>query len=183
MRITNSMLWHNSRLGSAMLGSSLLGSIGGSRTSQKAGRAGNSYDFLNTYTSKVNSYAKLGSSSEGLRSAAAAFASTNSSNIFTSARETESVDGLLDQAKNMVNGYNDTMKNLKGQTSSLNNVYGDMLQNAFNENRDALGDIGITVDKDGTVSLDGKKFQNAGVDAVEKALGALRSGSRLYRGI
>ena len=174
------MLYKNSRLSSAMLGNSMLRQIGGSSTGMltsalqgSSTRPVSKYDktLQNALGSRLKSYTGIGGSAEGLRSAASALSSKAEDNVFDKARETGSSDELLRQAKAMVNGYNDTMKGLKGSSEMSNSVYNDMLGNAVKENSKALSEIGISVGRDNSLSIDEKKFQSAGIDKIEQTLG------------
>ncbi len=173
MRISPNMFLNNmSGIGSMLRTSSAIAGRGrtGSTASYAAAKA--KYNVNNYYNRQAAGYTNIGSAAESLRSTAASFASKSSANVFSAARKNGTTDGLLSQARGMVTSYNNTVKGLNGTPTSLNRVYGQMMQNAFRENRDSLKEIGITVNRDNTVSLNEKKFKAAGVDTIEKVLGA-----------
>lgn len=140
-----------------------------SRTSFAAGTAGNRQTVNNS--TAVNKYIKLGENAESLRSSANTLGYAGKNNIFENARTTGSKDAILSQAKQMVSGYNSTMSGIKDDNSSLNRVYRRLMENAAVENSGSLAGVGITVNKDKTLSIDETRFQNASVDEIEAALG------------
>lgn len=127
------------------------------------------------HSTAVDKYIKLGENAEALRSSANILGNTSKYGIFENARNTGSKDVILSQAKQMVGGYNNTMNAIKNDSTSLNRVYRQLMENAATENSESLSNIGIIVNKDKTLSIDEAKFQNASIDDLEAALG---SGSR-----
>lgn len=59
--------------------------------------------------------------------------------------------------------------------SSLNRVYRQLMENAATENSNSLASVGISVNKDKTLSIDEVKFKDTSIEDIEAALG---SGSR-----
>ena len=125
-------------------------------------------------TTKINkntAYTGLSSKARSLQTSAATLASTNKNNVFTNARTTGSKKELLNQAKSMVNGFNDTLKATGSSGVSINRAYRQMLMNTASVNSNALAGIGIYVGKDKSLSIDEENFQNASIDEIEKVLG------------
>ncbi|MBR1692982.1 MAG: hypothetical protein IJ711_09460 [Lachnospiraceae bacterium] len=172
MRITPNMLWSARSTGTSIRSNALLSQMGRSRVGKSNTIPGSSYSFSSIYAKQAAGYANMGNASEKLRSTAAAFASKNTNNLFAAARKSGSAANLLRQAKDMVSSYNATVKNLKNTPSALNDSYRQMMENAFRENSDDLKKIGITVNRDKSVSIDEKKFASAGIDTVEQVLGS-----------
>lgn len=123
-------------------------------------------------SSAVDKYIKLCENAESLRSSANVLGSTSKNNIFENAKSTGSKDALLSQAKQMVSGYNSTMSSMKNENSSLSRVYKQLMENAATENSESLSNIGITVNRDKSLSIDEAKFKNASLDDIEAALGS-----------
>lgn len=173
MNISPNMFLSNiSGIGSMLRTSSAISGRGRTGSSATYAAANAKYNVNNYYNRQAVGYTNIGSSAESLRSTAASFSSKNSTNVFSIARKNGTTVGLLSQAKEMVTSYNNTLKGLSQTPSSLNRVYGQMMQNAFRENKDSLKSIGITVNKDNTISLNEKRFREAGVDQIEKTLGS-----------
>lgn len=127
--------------------------------------------FVNN-SSAVDKYIKLGENAESLRSSANVLGSVGKNNIFVNARNTGSKDALMSQAKQMVSGFNSTMRGIQNENSSLNRVYRRMMENAATDNSESLSNIGITVNRDKTLSIDEAKFKSASIDDIEAALGS-----------
>ena len=144
-----------------------------SRTSSATRVAGNRQPVNNS--TAVDKYIKLGKDAESLRSSTNTLGYAGKNNIFENARNTGSKDAILSQAKQMVSGYNSTMSGIKDDNSSLNRVYIQLMENAAVENSESLASVGITVNKDKTLSIDEDRFKSASVDDIEAALG---NGSR-----
>lgn len=126
-------------------------------------------------SSALDKYIKLGENAEALRSSAKILGSTSKNGIFENARRTGSKDAILSQAKQMVSGYNSTMSSIKNEDSSLTRVYRQLMENAATENSESLSNIGITVNKDKTLSIDETKLKNASIDDLEAVLGSKSS--------
>ena len=167
MRITTGML-HNS----AFLNSNLQNGLGKTKSS----KTGISNDYYSQLRNKVlqNSriYSKTADAAESLRSATSALTSGRSDNLFEKARQTGSSEELFNEAKKLVEGYNSTVKNLNASQSPVNTVYRRMMESAASGNSSALQNIGITIGKDKTLSIDEDKFKSADIDTIEKALGS-----------
>lgn len=128
-----------------------------------------------TSSNAVDKYIKLGENAETLRSSANTLGLAGKYNIFENARNTGSKDAILSQVKQMVKGYNSTITGIKDDNSSLNRVYRQLMENAATENSNALASVGISVNKDKTLSIDEVKFKDTSIEDIEAALG---SGSR-----
>ena len=139
MNISPNMFLSNiSGIGSMLRTSSAISGRGRAGSSATYAAANAKYNVNNYYNRQAVGYTNIGSSAESLRSTAASFSSKNSTNVFSIARKNGTTVGLLSQAKEMVTSYNNTLKGLSQTPSSLNRVYGQMMQNAFRENKDSL---------------------------------------------
>lgn len=173
MRITSNMLnSYTNRINSMAYSkiSAMTQNGNRSRTSTVANTTRNRQAVNNS--TAVDKYIKLGENAESLRSSANILGSVSKNGIFENARNTGSKDAVLSQAKQMVNGYNNTMSGIKNDNSSLNRVYRKLMENAATENSESLANVGITVNNDKTLSIDEAKFKNASVDNIEAALGS-----------
>lgn len=84
-------------------------------------------------------------------------------------------DGKKDMgatAANMVEDFNDTLKYLQQNSSILNDYYRQSMREIASGNKEELSQIGITVGKDGSLSLDKAKLEEADEETVKKVLGA-----------
>ena len=76
-------------------------------------------------------------------------------------------DKMTSALKNYVSYYNDAVESSKKTTMSnvSSNVAG--MMRATKENEDALKELGITINNDGTINLDEKKLQTAEFDKIQ----------------
>lgn len=84
-------------------------------------------------------------------------------------------DGKKDMgetAANVVEDFNDTLKYLQDNSSILNDYYRQSMKEIASSNKTELSEIGITVGKDGTLSLDKEKLEAADGETIKKVLGS-----------
>ncbi len=74
--------------------------------------------------------------------------------------------------ESLVEDFNDTMKYLKKSSGVLNDYYRQTLRETALTNKTALGEVGIVVGTDGTLSLDRDKLAGADQEQVKKILGS-----------
>ena len=74
--------------------------------------------------------------------------------------------------KTLVDNYNSVLKSLKKSPSTLNNFYCSQLKSAASNNSTALKNVGVTIAKDGSISVDEDKLKNADISTIKKAFGA-----------
>ncbi len=143
-----------------------------------SGRYGNAGNILSTGNS--NLYNKLYGSSaranssvlEGSVKAESAGKTLNSDYIYNDKNTNE----LYKSAKNLVDGYNDIVSQAKNSTATIIGTRATAMKNDAVGNKDALSEIGISYNsKNGTLSIDEKKFKAADKDKVKNLLG--RDGS------
>jgi len=77
---------------------------------------------------------------------------------------------VYDAVKKMLNGYNDTVKSLKSASNPLNDFYKQMMDEAVKESEKVFTTIGITQNKNSTLSLDKEKMEAADMESIKKAL-------------
>lgn len=122
-------------------------------------------------TVKKSSYEKLEKEADQLLQKAEVFTDESKDSVFARARESGSGQEIYDAAKRLVQQYNAVASSLKKAPSALNNFYGQMMREAASENSEALKNIGITLAKDGTLSIDEEKLKSSDIDALEQVLG------------
>ncbi len=123
----------------------------------------------------ANKYMKIAESAESLRSSMNVLGITGKNSVFENARNTESKDAILSQAKKMVSSYNATLTGMEEDNSALSRVYKRLMEGAAIDNKKALSNIGITINRDKTLKIDEEKFNNASLDDIEAAIGAKSS--------
>ncbi len=120
---------------------------------------------------KKSNYEKLETAAEQLLQTAESFTAEGEESVFAKAKESGSNEEIYAGVETLVEKYNQTLELLRKTQSPLNEYYSQMLQGAVSDNSKALSEIGITISKDGTVSLDKDKLKAADVDTLKKTLG------------
>jgi len=123
-------------------------------------------------TGKKVSGEKLAEAAESLEKAVDAIGGEGQKGLFETARAEENTDEIYKNVQTLLESYNSTLKALGSDSSALNAYYAQMLKEASTGNADALKKIGITVGKDGKLSVDQEKWKAADVDTLESVLGA-----------
>jgi cell division protein FtsB len=124
-----------------------------------------------TDATQKSSYEQLEESADALEDAASVLTSEEDDNIFAQARENEDTEVVKKQTKELLSNYNDMLKKLGKSDSTLNIYYKQMLGEAYSSDKESLNSIGISADKNGNLSLDEGKFDEADIDTLEKVLG------------
>lgn len=121
---------------------------------------------------KKSEYEKLGTAAEQLQKKAELFAASEKSSLFEEAIKSGNNQKIYTNAEEFIENYNETVKSLQSASDPLGSYYNKMLKENTAENREALSDIGITIEKDGTLNLDKDKLKAADLEAIEKIFGA-----------
>ena len=169
MRITTQMLNESARkAGLPINGTSLLNYINGNSNNTLLNALNkNSATDVATKTK----YEKLEKAADQLSEAASVFIATGEDSLFSKARESGDNQDVYNAVEDFVGKYNSTLSALKNTSSTLNDYYSQMLKSAASDNKDALESIGITIAKDGSLSVDKDKLKEADIDTLEKVLG------------
>jgi len=123
-------------------------------------------------TGQKSDYKKLERNAGQLQKSADHLAAKGEDSLFAKAKESKDTEELCKEAQALVEEYNNTMKLLQSAPGPLNDYYCQMLREAASGNRESLANVGITVSKDGKMTVDSDKLKVADIDALEKALGS-----------
>ena len=169
MRITTQMLNESARkAGLPINGTSLLNYINGNSNNTLLNALNkNSATDVATKTK----YEKLEKAADQLSEAASVFIATGEDSLFSKARESGDNQDVYNVVEDFVGKYNSTLSALKNTSSTLNDYYSQMLKSTASDNKKALESIGITIAKDGSLSVDKDKLKEADIDTLEKVLG------------
>ncbi len=111
-------------------------------------------------TTEKNAYTTVKSAAEGLSEAVDKLGSK-------SLYEKEDREDLYSAVKDFIDNYNSVVKNGTSETlESLNSITVRMLKNT-KANSNALNQVGISVGKDGSLSIDKDKFKQADISTVK----------------
>ncbi len=173
MRITTQMLNESARkAGLPVNGTSLLNYINGS--------GNNSNSLLSALKSKSSGkvssedqkkYEEMEKAAETLGRQADKFTAQGEDSLFAKAKETGDYTAVYKEIAELVSEYNSTVSILKSVPGTMNDFYRQSLQGLVSENAEALGGIGLTLDKSGKLQLDKEKLEAADKETLEKLLG------------
>lgn len=172
MRVTTQMM-HTSakRAGISLEGTSLLNYINGNNAQSSQNALLNALSKTQSSTgTKIqhDAYEKLETSAETLVENMEAFLVEGEECLFQTDGENKA--DVYDAVKQMLNSYNNVVKELKNTSNPLNDFYKEMLGEAVTENKEVLAAIGITQKDTGMLTLDKEKFENADMESIKNAL-------------
>lgn len=171
MRITTQMLNETARKTGVPINSgTLLSHLNNSASDNSLLKALNKGTAADT--KQKSDYEKLEKNAGQLQKSAGKLAAEGEDSLFEKAKESKDMEELCKEAQALVEEFNNTMKILQTAPGSLNDYYYQMLQEAASGNSESLANVGITVSKNGKMTVDSDKLKAADIDALEKALGA-----------
>ena len=164
-------------------------------TSRKAGLPVNSSSLLNYINNDKNSnslleslqnsskttdllqnkklYQKLKDAAESLEDATKTLGNEKSDNIFAKAKESGDNADIIKNVKTLIEQYNEVRKQLERDASSpINAYYNQTLGQLASKNKEELSKVGITVGKDGSMTIDESKLKEASVEDLESLFGS-----------
>ena len=118
-----------------------------------------------------NTYTKLEDSSDKLSKYASSLLETEKDSIYDKAEESGSTSSIVSNVSKLVEEYNSTINQLNKAGGSMNEFYRQQLKAIPSSCKDALKAIGITQQKDGSLSIDEKTLKSADTATLKKALG------------
>lgn len=172
MRITDGILKDTSlRSGISLSGGTLVNQLNGDSTDSLIGSL-HDQDTSAPDSVSREKYKKLRESAEKLEAQANRLKKTGEDSVFEKAKESGDTSEVCGEISSLVSSYNELMEKLRSDTSTMGMFYWQSLQEAVTENKDALSEIGITVDKNGKMRVDEEKLKSADLDKIEKLMGA-----------
>ena len=173
MRITNQMLAKSTaKSGISLQGTSLLNILNHKSSTGLLGSIGKNTSTDASKILKKSNYSKLEDLSENLNKYALKLTDSAKDSIYDKAKESGNTKNILSDISKMVEEYNATMKQLKITGGRMNEFYRQQLKEVSTGSKEALKGIGITQEKDGSLTVNEKTLQNADADALKKALGS-----------
>ncbi len=175
MRITTQMLNETAqKAGLPIHRSSLLDyvnndNVGSSGNALLDALQSNNGSQVNT-TNKVK-YEKIESAADGLGEQAVKFITEDKDNVLNQAKETGDTKQLLQETEALAEKYNQMLSVLQKNGGTMELFYADALKEAVRDKKDVLENIGVTIEKDGSLKVDKDKMKSASAEDFEKALG------------
>ena len=118
-----------------------------------------------------NTYTKLEDSSEKLSKYASSLLETEKDSIYDKAEESGSTSSIVSNVSKLVEEYNSTINQLNKAGGNMNEFYRQQLLAIPSSCKDTLKAIGITQQKDGSLSIDEKTLKSADTATLKKTLG------------
>ncbi|MCI7493740.1 MAG: hypothetical protein MSA91_13290 [Lachnobacterium sp.] len=176
MRITNNMIINRSskkRIHNTYQRTALLSLLQKNSSSTDIfGRIGQTSSKNNASALLMkNTYTKLEDSSEKLSKYASSLLETEKDSIYDKAEESGSTSSIVSNVSKLVEEYNSTINQLNKAGGSMNEFYRQQLKAIPSSCKDVLKAIGITQQKDGSLSIDEKTLKSADTATLKKALG------------
>lgn len=165
MRVTTQMVNESAqRAGLPGLGSALLDATRQDKTKDA---------LLNALTKKTGAskssklfgsdYEKIGKAADEMEKKAS---------LFTEAEKSGDTESMRKAGKELAEAYNKTLASLEKSTSSLDRLYYAKLKETAAENKDALAAAGVKVSKNGSLSTDEARLNEADAETLIKAFGS-----------
>lgn len=123
-------------------------------------------------TENKKKYEQLGKEADKLTDTTAALLQEGEDNLFTQAKESGDMQKIYDSIESLFENYNSTMKSLKNTSGTLNDFYRQMFSEASEETKENFASIGITLDKDGTASVDMDKIKETDLETLQSMFGS-----------
>ena len=171
MRITTQMLNESARKAGLPLDNhSLLDYISNDKSSPSV--MDDKKSILEATRNAVNGkeYRKLWLSAQSLDTQAKKFAAEGEENIFAKAKDGDT-SGICKEAEQLAEGYNEMLSLLKKNPDGMNALYFKTLKSFADGNKAELESVGISVGKDGLLSVDKDKLAAADAESLKKVFG------------
>lgn len=121
-----------------------------------------------TDTDEVNEgYSQIKSSAVDLRTAIITLTNTDEGSLFS--EENTDKTKVYSAVKDFVDSYNSMIEGMNSVGGTSNSSYKEELTALIKKNSEKLSKAGITLDKDGKLSLDEEVLKNADVEDIKKA--------------
>ena len=172
MRITTKMLNETARkTGLPVNNSSLLNYVNNKNNNSLLSSLQNS-TTQKANAAKQTSYKKLADAADSTTETAKALTSEKEDSLFAKAKESGKTADVLKAVKALMDQYNEMTKQLANNPSNLNTYYNQLLKSLVSKNGEELSKLGISVGKDGSITVDEDKLKDASLEDLETMFGA-----------
>ena len=117
---------------------------------------------------KDGDYKKVTSSSAALTET---MDKLKSSSLWDESKEGYSKDNIISGIKDFVSSYNTLMTNIDNVGKTVENTYKTKFNQYVKEHEKELAEVGVTIEKDGKMTIDKDKLNEADVSALKKVFG------------
>lgn len=87
-------------------------------------------------------------------------------------RRADNGDDCFREAQSFVDAYNDAIDTLNGATGVLNRYYQQMMKQAVSDNQKELAELGISLNREGKLTVDQEKLKAADAEKRKELLGS-----------
>lgn len=172
MRITSTMTNGASlEAGMSLTGNSLVNHLNGEESDSLVNSLGENHHSTANVLSK-GKYEKQREAAKNLESQSAKLNETGKGSVYEQARESGDAGEVQDEVQKLVSAYNGMLDRLRTDMSTMGRFYQQSLKEAAEENKDLLKLVGISLDKNGRMSIDKEKFKASDVTKLEGIFGA-----------
>lgn len=119
----------------------------------------------------VSAYKKTQKAAENLMKQADKLAETGEKSFLEKLKESGETKEAFETVEQYVDNYNSTLSSLKKSTGALDQYYSQMLQEACADNSEKLEKLGVSIGKDGMLSIDKEKLEAASIEDIQEAFG------------
>ena len=174
MRITTQMLNETSRkAGLPVNSNSLLNYINNDKNSNSLLESLQNSSTTTDLLQNKKLYQKLKDAADSLEDATKTLGNEKSDNIFAKAKESGDNADIVKNVKTLIEQYNEVRKQLERDASSpINAYYNQTLGQLASKNKEELSKVGITIGKDGSMTIDESKLKEASVEDLESLFGS-----------
>lgn len=172
MRITTQMVNESARkAGLPVNNTSLLNYINNKGGENSLLEALNKKKETATNITQKNNYEKLNKEAEQLTQAAEELLKDGENSLFEQAKTSGDNQKVYDSIEKLFASYNNTLKELKNNSNTMNDFYRKMLSEAIEEEKANLEGVGISFEKDGTPKIDMDKMKTSDLETLEGIFG------------
>lgn len=130
----------------------------------------------NTAVSKQTSYLEATKkAANGVREHAQKLSESGKNSLFAKAEETGNTKDIVKEAEAFVEDYNNMVSGMNRAGGTTNNIYRSKLSYDLISEREELKNVGITANRDGTLSVNKQTMKDADVEDLKKAFAGTSS--------
>lgn len=119
----------------------------------------------------ISNYKKMEKTAQSLKDQAEKLSQTGEKSFFEKIKESGNTKEAYEAVESYVERYNATLSNLNKSSGMLDQYYSQMLQEAADKNSEQLEKIGISINKNGSLTVNKEKLHAASVEDMQSAFG------------
>lgn len=136
-----------------------------------AGSADNTIKSQSMLTKTKTAYTKMNQAAGNIQEYLSNLMSAEDKSLFTKAEESGKTDQVVSEITKFVSDYNTMIENLYDAGGTVDNLYANQLNAAMKGMKDELKEIGISVEKNGTLKINKTVLSNTSLDKLKKIFG------------